>query len=110
MGEWEESSEQRPEWHLAEACEFSDEDGGGWVHLHLWRTHSRHEDEKAMHLPVFANAGGREVFSFRPGGVKGFEDSVPWMEWVKTEEAVQAIAVGEVSPGGYRVERWTGIV
>ena len=106
LGEWEESSEQRPEWYLAEAREFSDEDGGGWVHLHLWRTHSQHEDEKALHLPVFTNASGREVCSSRPGGVKGFEVSSPWMEWVKMEEAVLAIAVGVASQGGYRVERW----
>ena len=75
----------------------------------MWRTHSQYEDEKAMHLPVHTNKKGREVFSFRPKGVRGFEESSPWMEWVKTAEAVQAIAEGEVRAGGYRVERWVEV-
>ena len=82
----------------------------GGVHLHLWRTHYKHEDAKALHLPVHVNKGGREVFSFRPGEVRGFKSSSPWTEWVKTEEAVQAIAEGDVCSGGFRVDRWLTVI
>ena len=72
----------------------------------MWRTHSRYEDEKALHAPVHVNKGGREVFSLCPEKVRGFKASSPWTERVKTKEAVQAIAVGEACSGGYRVDQW----
>ena len=97
---------QNPDWYLAELVERSEEDGGGWAKLHIWRTHRHYRDKHAWHLPVQVNASEREVYSRFPQRHSGFEEATPWTVWLKWVEAVVAIAVGEEGPRGFKVTGW----
>ena len=102
----EEDESKNPDWYLAELIERSEEDGGGWIKVHMWRTHRHYREKDAWHLPVQVNASEREVYSKHPERHKGFEEAKPWTLWLKWKEAVVAIAVGAVGPRGFKVKGW----